>query len=298
MLQFAPEDRAVAHRRFLAALELETLGDDGFTASAGRDGSRLFGGQLAAQALVAAARTLPEPRQEDRAPRRAHSLHAYFYLPGRPGTDLRIGVERIRDGRSFSARRVGIRQAERLIFELAASFTTAQPGFEHGEPAPTVPPPEECGDREERRLEVFGEGWLELGINAVEVRLTQPELLDPPPGTAPVQRNWVRFPCAHPGGAPEIQDAMLLFASDRGLLSTAALPHGLQWGRSAGASLDHALWIHEPVDLAQWHLFVLHSPRAVHGRALMHTRIYDREGRHVASAAQEALMRSPAPARS
>jgi acyl-CoA thioesterase-2 len=291
MLQFEPQDRATAQARFLAAMELERLDDLRFIAQVGEGGRRIFGGQLAAQALLAASQTLPDAAQDNADPRRAHSMHGYFFLPGRPEPHLEIAVDRIRDGRSFSARRASVWQSGRRIFELTASFALAQPGPEHGESAPSVPPPENCGDREQKRHELFGREWLEQAINAVEIRLTQPELLDPPPGTRPYQANWVRFPLATEATRTDLHDAMLLFASDRGLLTTAALPHGLRWGRPAGASLDHALWIHRPVDLSAWHLFVMQSPRATAGRALLQTAIYTASGDRVASACQEALLR-------
>jgi acyl-CoA thioesterase-2 len=269
-------------RRLLSLLELEPRGGDLFLGRTGAGSGRLFGGLVAAQSVLAAGRSVGAG-----AP--LHSLHAYFLRPGRHGAPLRFAVERIRDGRTFATRRVVAHQAGEAIFHLAASFARPEQGIAHQDPMPAAPPPDDLPDWEAERARLLGEPRGEDG--PVEVRICDP---DDPAGRPlpPSKRLWIR-PRGELPDDPLVHAALLVFASDRALLSTAARPHGLPWGRRTGASLDHALWLHRPARFDDWLLYAMHSPAAHGARGLVFGAIYARDGRRVASVAQEALIRVP-----
>lgn len=255
-------------------------------------GPRVFGGQVIGQALVAAERTI-----EGRIP---HSLHAYFLLPGDSDAPIVYQVERIRDGKSFSARRVQAVQHGRPILSLIASFQTPEPGFEHAAPMPDVPPPE--GLRPSTEL---NERWLAeagpvpaqvrdaiLAPSAIEFRPIEPQNpLDPSP-REPRQATWFRAVDRMPDD-PRLHRCVLAYASDYQLVGTALRPHGRSWFQRSMivASLDHALWFHRPARIDDWLLYVMDSPSAQGARGLARGLVFDRGGRLVASVAQEGLMR-------
>jgi acyl-CoA thioesterase-2 len=256
---------------------------------------RIFGGQVAGQALMAAGRTVP-------AERGVHSLHAYFLRPGDPHEEIRYSVERIRDGRSFSTRRVLARQHRRgedvAIFALTADFTAGERAVtEHALPMPDVPGPDELPPLEhyaDRHPEVAAGAKL-IG-QAIEQRvLEDPFAPEPkqPPHTA--TRVWMRVA----GRLPEdraVQTAALTFASDLTLLSAGLARLGRGWGgRYVGASLDHAVWFHAPVRADEWFLYETDSPVASAGRALCFGQVWAADGTHVATVAQEGLIRDLAP---
>lgn len=275
----APESSALDE--LLESLDLVQLDADLFLGDPGPGRGRLFGGVVAAQSFMAAARTV-EPE------RSVHSLHAFFLRPGRHGTPIRFVVDRIRDGRSYTTRRVKAHQSGEAIFNLSASFAIPEEGISHQDPMPPVPAPEGLPDRELSRPRSVGRGGFR---SAVEVRMCEDYWLEPERPRPARQRNWMR-----PIGAlPEdrlIHTAVLIYASDRSLLATAAMPHGQIFRRGGmGASLDHAVWIHRRVAMDDWILFTSESPVAHGGRGLILGAIYQPDGVRVASLAQEALIR-------
>jgi acyl-CoA thioesterase-2 len=252
---------------------------------------RIFGGQVAGQALMAAGRTVP-------AGRGVHSLHSYFLRPGDPQEEIRYEVDRIRDGRSFSTRRVIAKQnrkgEEVAIFALTADFTAGErPVVEHSLPMPDVPGPDELPslrDYAGKHPDVSAGAKL-IGL-ALEQRLLEdpfaPEPKQPPDTHT---RVWMRVAGRLPDD-PAVQTAALTFASDLTLLSAGLARLGGGWGgRYAGASLDHAVWFHAPVRADDWFLYETDSPAASAGRALCFGQVWAADGTHVATVAQEGLIR-------
>lgn len=267
----------------LRRLDLETRPGDRFEASPGRGAGRLFGGLVAAQAVVAAGRTVPGAA--------LHSLHAYFLRPGRHGAPIHLDVDRIRDGRTFATRRVVARQGDEAIFNLSASFARPEEGISHQDPMPDAPPPEGLPDWEDLRAARLGDGARRRRDGPIEVRDCDPD--DPAGAPRPARRRvWLRARDALPED-PLVHAAVLVYASDRTLLGTAARPHGLPWGRRSMASLDHALWLHHPARLDDWILYASESPAAHAARGLVLGAMYRRDGVRVASVAQEGLIRVP-----
>jgi len=271
-------------------LDLEPLGPMVFRGTSPLVGPlRVYGGQVAGQALVAAGRTVdPE--------RRVHSLHGYFVRPGDPAEPIEYRVENVRDGRSFSIRRSVAYQHGKAIFLMSASFHRPEGGLDHHEPAPAgVPPPEELptlGDR-------FAEYPVEAGIWAVAPRpidvryVGEPGWMPPGQRKAdPVQRVWMRIDGRLPDD-PLIHACALAYASDLTLLDAVLSVHGEVWGPGGlvGASLDHALWFHRPFRADEWFLYDCSSPSASDARGLATGRMFTRDGRHIASAVQEGLLR-------
>ncbi len=280
----------------IAQLDLERLEDNLFRGqSADIGGKSVFGGQVIGQALVAAGRTVDTTRVP-------HSLHAYFLLPGDMAAPIVYEVDRIRDGRSFTARRVQAIQHGRPILSMIASFQTSEPGFAHQFPMPQVPSPEELQPFAQLR-----EGWLATAEaqalpermreamrrpSPIEFRPVEPRNpLRPAPGE-PRQAIWFRTIDRVPDD-PMLHRCLLAYASDHNLMPTALVPHGKSWF-SPGmmvASLDHALWFHRDGRVDDWLLYSMDSPSAQGARGLARGLIHDRQGRLVASVAQEGLMR-------
>jgi len=267
----------------LERLTLEQLDVDLLLGEPGPGSGRLFGGLVAAQSVVAAGRTVERGV--------LHSLHAYFLRPGRHDAPLRFLVHRIRDGRTFTTRRVVAHQGGEAIFNVSASFAVPEEGISHqDDPMPDAPPPDDLLDWEAERLRLMGKG-LPPEPGPVEARVCDPDHPDGGP-QPPRKRIWLR-PRGPLPEDPLIHTAMLVYASDRALLSTAARPHGLPWGRRRGASLDHALWIHRPIRFDDWFLYAMESPVAHAARGLCLGAMYRRDGVRLASVAQEALIRVP-----
>lgn len=273
----------------LALLDLEDLGEDRFRGhSPASAGAHLYGGQVVAQALVAATRTVSADRP-------AHSLHAYFVLAGDPRIPIDFAVERIRDGRSFTTRRCEAAQQGRVIFSLEASFHTREPGLSHAADMPQAPPPESLStiDALVERFQAFlptpAKPWMHRA-SSLDMRIVAPETLISP--TRAGQMIWFRVQDALPDDEA-IHAALLAYLSDMTLLNTALVVHGRNIfdPRIQVASLDHALWIHESPRVDDWLLYVQESPAASHARGLTFGRIYARDGRLLASVAQEGLMR-------
>jgi len=248
---------------------------------------RVYGGQVFAQALVAARRTVPEGRE-------AHSAHGYFILPGDLAAPIVYFVDRLRDGKSFTTRRVTAIQHGQAIFNLSASFHIREEGPEHQSPMPDVPAPETITPELERIRARAAE--IPEKLRAV---LTQPRPIDvrpiSPHGTEtrePVRHAWFRADGRLPGDLA-IHQAVLAYASDYGLLVTALQPHGIPY-RTPGlqlASLDHSLWMHRPLRADEWLLYSTDSPVTAGARGFVRGTIYSKSGELVASVAQEGLIR-------
>ena len=275
----------------LEVLDLERLDDTSFRGISPPVGpQRVFGGQVAGQALVAAGRTV-EPA------RTVHSLHGYFVRAGDPAEPIIYRVENIRDGRSFSVRRSVALQHDRPIFFMSASFHRPEKGLDHQVPAPTeVPPPTELPTMAER-LARFPE---RLGIWSVIPRPIDVRYVGEPgwvrPGDRPAddrQRVWMRIDGKLPDD-PLVHACALTFASDMTLLDAVLSTHGEVWGPGGyvGASLDHALWFHRPFRADEWFLYDCVSPSASDARGLATGRMFTEDGRLIASAVQEGLLRS------
>ncbi|MFC4495135.1 acyl-CoA thioesterase [Streptomyces ovatisporus] len=252
---------------------------------------RVFGGQVAGQALVAAGRTTDGERP-------VHSLHAYFLRPGTPGVPIVYQVERVRDGRSFTTRRVVAVQQGRTIFNLTASFHQPEPGIEHQVPMPDVPDPEglpklaeelrdhlgelpESLERMERRV-AFDIRYVErLRWDADDLREAEPR-----------SGVWMRA-IGSLGDDPLVHTCALTYASDMTLLDAVRLPVEPLWGPRGFdmASLDHAMWFHRPFRADEWFLYQQESPIATGGRGLARGQIFDREGKLIVSVMQEGLFR-------
>jgi acyl-CoA thioesterase-2 len=276
----------------LDLLDLEQIEFDIFRGRSpeGERRQRVFGGQVAGQALVAAGRTVPEDRP-------VHSLHAYFIRPGDPATPLIYLVERVRDGRSFTTRRVTTIQHGKTIFTLSASFHRDEPGVEHADPMPDVPPPDAIPTTAERMEELFGPSVREwYGGNPIDIRHIGPLSFeaerDPSLRTT---RNmvWLRADGDLPDD-PLLHVCLMTYASDMTLLDSVLLAHGLSWadGRTTGASLDHAMWFHGPFRADRWLLYAQDSPVARGSRGLARGEVYTSDGDLVVSVVQEGLIRT------
>lgn len=251
----------------------------------------LFGGQVLGQALAAATRTVAE----DRIP---HSLHGYFLRPGDASLPVVYTVDRVRDGGSFSTRNVSAVQKGQTIFTAMTSFQTAEGGFSHQEPEmPEVPPPESLTDEQvlwERHAHRIPPPVRERLIGEKPIEMRPVVLVDPfePLIGPPIRQVWFRARGPLPA-MPHVHRELLAYASDYSLLGTALLPHGRTFA-SPGlqmASIDHALWLHGEIRLDDWLLYDMDSPWAGNGRGLCRGRIFSRDGRLLASSAQEGLIR-------
>jgi acyl-CoA thioesterase-2 len=251
---------------------------------------RVFGGQVLAQALVAARRTIAEERD-------AHSLHGYFILPGDLSVPIVYFVDRLRDGKSFTTRRVTAIQHGRAIFEMQASFHKRESGPEHQTEAPAVPPPEELRPELELirasadRIPEHVRGILTQD-RPIDFRIVSPpDPIDPEP-RPPIRHMWFRVIGTMPDDA-NLHRAVLAYASDYGLLAMVLQPHGLSIRAKnlQVATLDHAIWFHRPFRVDEWLLYAMDSPAAAGARGFGRGSIYTADGTLVASVAQEGLTR-------
>ena len=276
---------------FLGVFDLKPAGPDRFIGHSPENGwRRVFGGQVLAQALVAAERTV-----EGRPP---HSLHAYFLLGGDPKEPILFEVERLRDGRSFTTRRVVARQRGDAIFTMVASFHKNEPGsLDHALPAPDAPAPENCQD-----LRVAADGLPEPARHRVKTMLATIWPLDHRPTDLrryipgrhppPTQTLWTRIGVRLPDD-PALHRAAILYMSDFSMLETALAPHGrtIYDADLQIASLDHAFWFHRPGRADDWLLYAQDSPNASGATGLVRGQIYSEAGVLLASVAQEGLLR-------
>lgn len=274
----------------LGLMKLEPLEDNLFRGISRDIGTeRVFGGQVLAQALMAASHTV-----EDRL---ANSLHAYFLRAGDHNAPIVYSVDRSRDGRSFSSRRVVAIQHGRPIFTLAASFQVDETGLEHQFDMPAVPPPENVNPIADLPHDEFDhmpksmQRWMDRfgPFEFRAVRGSDPEDTEPRP---PFKELWFKLH-GQLEDDPRLHRALLAYVSDFHLVGTATLSHGISWvqGNLIIASLDHAMWFHRDFRLDDWLLYVCDSPSSSGGRGLARGMIYDQQSRLVASTAQEGVIR-------
>ena len=251
----------------------------------------VFGGQVLGQALSAAVHTTPVERH-------VHSLHAYFLRPGNVSMPIVYDVDRIRDGSSFTTRRVVAIQAGRPIFNLSASFQLDEPGLEHQDDMPEAPPPESCPTEQERYAKFAHRLPSPMRERAVaerpfELRTTDPD--DDPfaPSPRPPRRMiWVKATARLPDD-PALHRYLLAYVSDFSFVTTSLIPHGITWITPGFqlASIDHVMWFHRPFRVDDWLLHVVESPSASGSRGMVRGRVFSRDGKLVASTAQEGLVR-------
>lgn len=268
----------------LQTLTLERIEVNLFRGHSEQKEGRLFGGQVIAQSLLAAYETV-----EDRV---CHSLHCYFLRPGDSTVPILFDVDRARDGGSFTTRRVIAIQRGQQIFNLAASFQVVEEGFTHQAEMPTVPTAEALADDFQAQRAKLPDSAPEevkrmmARPRPIEMRSVRGE------ASGPVRNHWMRATMPIPDNA-RMHQAIMAYASDMNLLSTAMRPHRVNWDTRGlqSASLDHAMWFHEPSNFNDWHLYSQDSPSASGGRGFVRGSIYSADGTLVASVAQEGLMR-------
>lgn len=273
-------------------LDLEKLEEGLFRGSqpAKSDLVRVFGGQVAAQALMAAQHTVPDDRH-------VHSMHVYFILGGDPSIPIVYDVENVRDGRSFMTRRVAARQHGEIIFYMTASFQVDEPGWDHQDVMPAVPSPEESislGDLVAQTSVKAAERWMREW-SSFDIRYVGDNRAEDDPQRAlvpAVQRLWFRADGTLPASRP-LHNAAFAYISDLSLLGASLVPHGVVIGspQVKPASLDHTIWFHRPIAADQWLLYDQTSPSASGARGLSTARVFSLDGTLVATVAQEGLIR-------
>lgn len=285
------EDQSGALGRLLKLLDLEQIEQNLFRAQSQSTGwQRVYGGQVLGQALVAATRTVEAERP-------VHSMHAYFLLGGDPNAPIVYDVDRIRDGGSFTTRRVTAIQHGRPIFTMSASFHKKEPGYTHQDQMPDVPPPEALASEDDMRkllaakLPENMQNYLKRD-RPIEVRPTDTSRYESRTPQPPRQAAWMRAKGPMPD-ALALHQCVLAYASDFTLLDTALIAHGkLLFDRDIQlASLDHAMWLHRPFRMDEWLLYVQDSPSAEGARGFCRGSVYTQSGELVASVAQEGLTR-------
>ncbi|MFK7913264.1 MAG: acyl-CoA thioesterase [Pseudomonadales bacterium] len=266
-----------AFDRLLRRLALDREDSDTFIGGAGSGGvtekNRLYGGLVLAQAAVAVARTVDDSRP-------LHALHANFLRPGRPDSDIRFAVQRTKTGRSFDTRTVTALQNDKPILQMLASFAPNTAAVAHQTSAPDAPEPLTLPNRDVLR------GRDPDRSAVIDVRMCSP-MVDRTP-LPPRKQVWLK-PTQPLPPDPVIHMAMLVYATDRTLLSTAWRPHADQ-GQMAGASLDHSIWLHEAVNFNDWLLFDMESPSARNGRGLVHGSLYQRDGLLLGNVTQQGTL--------
>ena len=246
---------------------------------------RVFGGQVASQALMAAGRTVESGR--------VHSLHSYFLRPGDPTVPILYEVDRIRDGRSFTTRRVSAIQHGRAIFTLACSFHAEEKGIEHQFVMPDVPDPESLPTLPERLVDWREElaDWFERP-HPIDQRFIGDLPWKATEGREPIQRLWIRADGELPDD-PLLHSCVATYASDMSLFDTILAPHSIRWDdpNFMGASLDHCMWFHRPFRADEWLLYDTDSPNAHGARGLARGFLYNQAGELAVSMVQEGLTR-------
>jgi acyl-CoA thioesterase-2 len=278
----------------LRLLELEQLDETVFRGQSQDLGwGAIFGGQVLGQAVSALRRSVDGDR-------RVHSLHAYFLRQGDASRPVEYDVERMRDGRSFSTRRVRAVQLGRPIFFMSASLHEEQRGLDHQDPMPEVAGPEGIESELElarRKQDLMPQALRATFTSERAIEIRPVEFMDAtnPIPAAPRRTVWMRASGELPDD-PMIHACLLAYASDFSFLVTALQPHGIAWWdrRFAMASIDHAMWFHRPFRIDNWLLYAVDSPNASGARALVRGQFFTRDGRLVASTVQEGLIRKRA----
>ena len=281
-----------ALEELLELLDLEQIETNIFRGMSPSDGwQRVYGGQVIGQALVAASRTV-----EDEA-RSAHSLHGYFLRPGDTTVPILYSVDRIRDGRSFTTRRVVALQRGEAIFSMSVSFQVLERGLEHQNQIPDVPPPEACIDPQASRRERSASTTQNILDQAnqpqpIELKFVEPFNEFNPNPAPPIQHVWVKTSGKMPKNL-RLNQCLLAYASDLTLLDTSYRPHGIGWrnDKFQVASLDHSMWFHKPFLTDEWMLYQQDSPFAGGARGFSRGTIFNTKGDLIASVAQEGLIR-------
>ncbi len=256
----------------------------------GETSNRIYGGQVVAQALQAAYQTVHGQL--------CHSLHAYFLRPGKLDMPVRYDVLPLRDGKSFTTRRITAIQSDHIIFDMLASFHRDEEGFDHQHHRPDfLPDPELLPPRDELRRAKLRDLNLEppqedTRLCPIDIREIEPQNPFAPQPRSDRNALWFRLVDKVSVDQP-MQQCLLAYASDMHLLSSGARPHGLSWSQSPimGASLDHAMWFHHPIDFSDWHVYAMEAPFTGKARSYNRGLIHDQHGRLVASVTQEGLMR-------
>lgn len=289
-----PEGSAIA-QRLVDLLDLREVGEGTYEGySDPQPDGHVFGGQVMGQAISAMSRTVPEGR-------RIHSSYSYFLSPGIPQGPIRFSVDALRDGRSFSVRRVLATQddpaadgGERTILAMTSSFQEVQTGLEHGERAPEAPDPEGLPTTAQVLEGIdnpVARYWATQ--RPVDIRhVTDPIYIRPDGSASATQMVWMRM-LAPVEATPAVHDAILAFASDYTPFEAILRRQGLSWVTPGlrAATINHAIWWHRHVDLNEWILYVQHSPSASGGRGLTEGRMFDRAGELVATVTQEGMIR-------
>ena len=278
--------------RVVDLLDLEQIEVDIFRGKQPEEsGQRVFGGQVAGQALVAAGRTVPDDRP-------VHSLHAYFLRPGDPSVPIVYEVDRIRDGRSFTTRRVVAIQHGKAIFTMSTSFQTMETGLDHAAPMPEVPDPESLPNLAEVLAPYAHEpdtAWI-ARPRPIDIRYVgdPPRIAKETGNREPRSDVWMKADGTLPDD-PLLHVCLVAFASDMTLLDSTLRAHGRSWGAEdvVGASLDHAMWFHRPIRADEWFLYSQASPWTGGGRGLATGQIFTRDGHLAVSVVQEGLIRVP-----
>jgi len=281
--------------QLISLLDLEEIDVNHFRGSSPNEGwQRVYGGQVIGQALVAASRTVTPERH-------AHSLHGYFLRPGDTSIPILYVVDRIRDGKSFTTRRVVAVQHGKAIFNMAISFQADEPGLSHQFEMPDVPLPDDLEDEtslRKRFAKNLPPEYREMFARErpMEVRPIDPSDIFNPTKRQPLQNCWMRARDGLPDDL-RLHQCVLAYLSDWSLLDTALLPHAVSFtqGNMQVASLDHAMWFHRAFRADEWLLFTQDSPSASGARGFNRGLIYRRDGALVASVAQEGLIRMHAP---
>jgi acyl-CoA thioesterase-2 len=282
--------------RLLALLDLEQIEENIFRGQneGPRRHGRLFGGQVAAQALSAAGKTVEG--------RDAHSLHAYFLRGGDPMIPVVFTVDRIRDGSSFTTRRVVAVQHGRAIFNMSVSFHVHEDGYEHQDEMPEAPPPEslltsaEHAKEIEKRIPEHMREWMK-GERPIEMRSNEPDSWFATEPSRGAKLVWLRAN-GDVGDDPLMHQCLLTYASDMGFVDNMYRPHRQPGPRAVMmASLDHAMWFHRPLRMDDWLMYVQESPAAAGARGFARGSLFTRDGTLVCSVAQEGLMRKMDPAK-
>ena len=279
-------------RHILDLLDVERIEENLYRGRNAPEAQHVFGGQVLAQAIAAANRTIADARA-------LHSIHAYFLRPGDWNIPILYQVDRIRDGRSFTTRRVAAIQHGRAIFSMASSWQKDEPGLEHSVSMPDVPSPESLRSDKDAYAEIAKVRpevkRFAHRFDAIDSRQVENILMGNTDAHPPFKHTWLKTRDPLPDN-PEVHLCMLAYMSDLDFMSTSLLPHGRSPGGGAdrsfqGASIDHALWFHRAFRADEWLLFAKSSPSASGARGFVRGQFFNARGELVATAAQECLIR-------